>query len=165
MSFLGCIGSLMAGSGLKEILEMTYAPNAVEHTSLLMLLLVSKALKISIPGFQDTTNDPPSAEDEPYNLGADAASNEPPSDYGRENCEHEEARICFDDLMNKRKSAEDVFAADVLTRIKHPHEQRDVMKNDRTALRWLQYLDMVDILHMFIHAERTGNWRLHLQVL
>ena len=31
MSFLGCIGSLMAGSGLKEILEMIYAPNAVEH--------------------------------------------------------------------------------------------------------------------------------------
>ena len=26
MSFLGCIGSLMAGSGLKEILEMIYAP-------------------------------------------------------------------------------------------------------------------------------------------
>ena len=26
MSFLGCIGSLMAGSRLKEILEMIYAP-------------------------------------------------------------------------------------------------------------------------------------------
>ena len=127
-------------------------------------LLVSKALKISIPGLQnttndppsvdhedepcdigaeavsnpglqDTSNDPPSAEDEPYNLEADAASNEPPSDYGRENCDLEEARICFDDLMNKRKSAEDVSAADVLTRIKHfLHEKMDVMKNDRTAL-------------------------------
>ena len=31
MSFLGCIGSLMAGSGLKELLEAVYAPNAVEH--------------------------------------------------------------------------------------------------------------------------------------
>ena len=31
MSFLGCIGSLMAGSGLKELFEIVYAPNAVEH--------------------------------------------------------------------------------------------------------------------------------------
>ena len=32
MSFLGCIGSLMAGSGLKELLEMVYAPNAVDSS-------------------------------------------------------------------------------------------------------------------------------------
>ena len=122
--------------------------------------MVSKALKISIPGLQDTTNDPSSAEDE-----ADAASNEPPSDYGRENCDHEEARIRFDDLINKRKSAEDVREADVLTRKHLLHEQSNVMKDDRTALTWLQYLDMVDILRMFINAERPGNWRLHPQVL
>lgn len=39
------------------------------------------------------------------------------------------------------------------------------MKDNRTALLWLQYLDMVDILCMFIKAQRTGNWRLHLQAL
>ena len=31
MSFLGCIGYLMQGTGLKETLEVTYAPNAVTH--------------------------------------------------------------------------------------------------------------------------------------
>ena len=31
MIFFACIGSFMAGSGLKEILEMIYAPNAVEQ--------------------------------------------------------------------------------------------------------------------------------------
>ncbi len=31
MSFLGCIGQLMAGSGLSELLETIYAPNAVAH--------------------------------------------------------------------------------------------------------------------------------------
>ena len=31
MSFLGAIGNLMAGSGLKEVLELTYAENAVSH--------------------------------------------------------------------------------------------------------------------------------------
>ena len=31
MSFLGCIGYLMAGSGLQEFLELVYAKNAVVH--------------------------------------------------------------------------------------------------------------------------------------
>ena len=31
MSFLGCIGRLMAGSGLQKLLEVVYAPNAVVH--------------------------------------------------------------------------------------------------------------------------------------
>ena len=31
MSFLGCIGHLMASSGLQEMLELIYAPNAVVH--------------------------------------------------------------------------------------------------------------------------------------
>ena len=31
MNFLGCIGHLMDSSGLKEMLETIYAPNAVVH--------------------------------------------------------------------------------------------------------------------------------------
>ena len=31
MSFLGCIGHLMQGSGLTELLETEYASNAVVH--------------------------------------------------------------------------------------------------------------------------------------
>ena len=77
MSFLGCIGSLMAGYGLKEILEMIYALNAVEHIltgkaiaqavrahllvdAAVNTLVVSKALKVPIPGLQDKSDDPPS---------------------------------------------------------------------------------------------------------
>jgi len=75
MSFLGCIGSLMAGSGLKELLEMVYAPNAVEHIltgkaiaravrahllvdAALNTLVLSKTLNVPIPGMQDKPNDP-----------------------------------------------------------------------------------------------------------
>ena len=32
MSFLGCIGSIMSGSGIEELLECVYASNAVEHS-------------------------------------------------------------------------------------------------------------------------------------
>ena len=31
MSFLGCIGHIMAGSGLQEVLELVFAKNAVGH--------------------------------------------------------------------------------------------------------------------------------------
>ena len=31
MSFIGSIGHLIAESGLKELLELIYAPNAVKH--------------------------------------------------------------------------------------------------------------------------------------
>jgi len=96
MSFLGCIGSLMAGSGLKEILEMIYAPNAVEHIltskaiaravrahllvdAAVNTLIVSKALKVSIPGLQEKSDDPPAVEDE-YDHDADVSPHARPSE-------------------------------------------------------------------------------------
>ena len=42
------------------------------------------------------------------------------------------------------------------------NEEKKAMENRRTAKLWLQYLDMVEILLIFIKAERTGNWNLHL---
>ena len=35
----------------------------------------------------------------------------------------------------------------------------------RTAMLWLQYLDMVSILQRFIKAERMANWKLHLRTV
>lgn len=181
MSFLGCIGNLMAGSGLKELLEMIYAPNAVEHIftgkaiaravrahllvdAALNTLMLSKALTVPISGMQDTPNESAAAEDE--DEYEDVASNTPSTADPRQNPDLQEARALYDELINKKKSAEEISAADVLDRIKgYLQQQRDFMKDDRTATLWLQYMDMVDILRMFIKAERTGNWRLHLQAL
>ena len=103
---------------------------------------------------QDTANDPASTEEQPQSIEE------------IENHNLQEACSLYEDLMKKRKTAEEVSAADVLSRIKCLlQEHRDLMKDDRTALLWLQYMDMVDILRLFIKAERTGNWRLHLQAL
>jgi len=35
----------------------------------------------------------------------------------------------------------------------------------RTSRYWLQYLHYVDVLKLFIRAERTGHWSLHLHAL
>ena len=39
------------------------------------------------------------------------------------------------------------------------HELRD---RSRTAKLWLAYIEYVDTLKLFIRAERTGDWNLHL---
>ena len=89
----------------------------------------------------------PSVEDESYDHEAHVSPDVRPSEDGRENCDLQEARSLFDESMNERKSAKEVSAADVLTRIEDLQEQRDLMKDNCTVLLWLQHLDMVDILH------------------
>ena len=71
MSFLGSIGHLMAGSGLREVLELIYAPNAVDHImtgkaiaravrthlivdAALNALLYSEVLEVPVPRPQHT---------------------------------------------------------------------------------------------------------------
>ena len=35
----------------------------------------------------------------------------------------------------------------------------------KTAKLWIQYLEYIDLLKLFIRAERTGNWTLYLSAL
>jgi hypothetical protein len=42
-------------------------------------------------------------------------------------------------------------------------EDKKELENHRTAKLWIQYMHMIDILRRFIRAERTGQWKLHLQ--
>jgi len=37
-----------------------------------------------------------------------------------------------------------------------------IAEKSRTAKLWLHYIEYVDTLKLFIQAERTGNWNLHL---
>ena len=69
MSFIGSIGHLIVESGRKELLELIYVPNAVEHIltgeaiaravrahllvdAVLNILILSKALGVSIPDLE-----------------------------------------------------------------------------------------------------------------
>ena len=44
-------------------------------------------------------------------------------------------------------------------------EAKSSVSNSRTGKLWLQYLEMIEILHTFIKAERTGDWNLYLQTV
>ena len=117
MSFLGSIGHLMAGSGLKELLEMIYAPNSVVHITtgkaisravhahllmdgVLNALLLSKSLDTPISNARRA---------EPQHT--DTAASESPDNVTGDNEKHPyvlAAALLYDELMTKTKDAEEV---------------------------------------------------------
>ena len=175
MSFLGSIGHLMAGSGLKELLEMIYAQNSVVHImtgkaisravrahllmdGVLNALLLSKSL--------DTPISNPSRAEPQH---TDTAASESPDNVTGDNEKHTDvlaAALLYNELMTKTKDVEEVSNDGVIARIKAIRDAHvDTLRNDLTARLWIQYIDMVRILRMFIKAERLGNWYLHLQAV
>ena len=173
MSFIGSIGHLIAESGLKELLELIYAPNAVEHIvtgkaiaravrahllvdAVLNTLILSKALGVSIPDLEVEAN--------AHDMNDARADEEAiPGTYA---FELQEARALYADLMARKKSAEKLSSTSAIGKIKHLlHQQKESIQDNSTAKLWLQYMDMVDILRKSIKAERTGHWAQHLEYL
>ena len=173
MSFIGSIGHLIAESRLKELLELIYVPNAVEHIltgkaiaravrahllvdAVLNTLILSKALGVSIPDLEVEANAPDMND----------ARAEEKAIPGTPAFELQEAHALYADLMARKKSAEEVSSTSAISKIKHLlQQQKESLRDKRTAKLWLQYMDMVDILRKSIKAERTGHWAQHLESL
>ena len=172
MSFLGCIGHLMAGSGLQEILEIVYADNAVKHilsgkaisrairghllvAAALNTMLVANAFNLPLPTPDvDGDDSEPSKEDGENALDCENSADENLIQAGE----------LFNDLMDDPSTIGNVLTSDALMKVADQiQSEKDTMQTFRTAKLWLQYMDMVRILQRFIKAERTGNWLLHLQ--
>lgn len=76
------------------------------------------------------------------------------------------AGVLYKLLSDDAGKVEQVCSADVLSKIAEKLEsKRKCMQNQRTAFLWTQYMGMVDIRRKFIRAERTGNWKMHLQAV
>ena len=43
--------------------------------------------------------------------------------------------------------------------------QKNSLLISKNSKLWFQYMEMLDILRKFLKAERTGNWKLHLQAM
>ena len=39
------------------------------------------------------------------------------------------------------------------------------MTDQQVVQLWIQYMEMVDIIRLFLRSERTGDWLLNLQTL
>ena len=72
----------------------------------------------------------------------------------------------YKELLNDATIAEQVCSDKVLRKIAEKLEnKRNCLQNQRTAVLWMQYMGMVDVLRKFIKAEHTANWDLHLQAV
>eukprot|EP00794_Sanderia_malayensis_P001613 gene1613-1784_t len=127
ISFIGSIGHLMAGSGLKELLGLIYAPSAVDHIlsgkavaravrahllvdASLNAIMLSNVLNVSIPGINNELIDA-TVENQCTEEAENITSVRSSSDL-------QDANTLYDDLMNQAKSAEDANEATVLDKIK-----------------------------------------------
>ena len=180
MSFLGSIGHIMAFSGLEGLLGTIYASNSATHImsgkavnrAMMAHCLVETALGFILLNddfpellkkLQDTnrcsSENTESADLETYNSEASTMAEISTPDY-------------IENLIQKMDS---LLAGDI-----NPHEdmsfavgklkevidtKKQLLSNSRTATLWFQYLEMLQHLHQFIRAERTGDWKLHLSSL
>ena len=76
-----------------------------------------------------------------------------------------ESKDLYDRAMLSILSVEEVCSAGVLVIIKGKLGDLKQTMTTRTAMLWLQYMDMVSILQRFIKAERIANWKPHLQTV
>ncbi|KAG0716089.1 hypothetical protein GWK47_010460 [Chionoecetes opilio] len=77
-----------------------------------------------------------------------------------------EAQGLLKGLLDGTETLDNVLSSESVTRIdKKINHVKDAMADQRTAKLWIQYLDMVKILQLFIKAERTVNWELHLDAV
>ena len=135
MSFVGCIGPMMASSGLQEVLELIYAPNAVVH------MLSGKAIARAVLAHfivdtvfnammrTDVLNDPLPIQADKSNSNDNAEESTMPPDMSDEVIDTpdlDEAHVLYEKLVDGTVSVEDIFRSDVLNRIKdrlHNHAE------------------------------------------
>ena len=180
MSFLGCIGHLMAGSGLLQILENIYASNVVEHIlsgkataravrahflvdAALNAIITAKVFNVELNNLLSpcTDNDCSTAIDDVTAHTIDGRESD-----AAQNSDLDTMTCMLDQLMLDEISLETVAESQSLTKVRELTENmKNSLKCSRTASLWLQYMDMIDILRKFLRAERLGDWQLHLQAV
>lgn len=192
MSFLGSIGHLMEGSGLREVLELPYAINAVEHIisgkayaravrahflvdSALNIMLVAKCfgLTLEISAINESTG-PYDQLDKELACSDDTECLEQCTpvvsvikplltDTSLANNLETVAKLS-EELLNGNITIDEACSNDVLKELNDQIKIfKEAISQQRTSKLWIMYMDMVDLLKRFIKAERTGNWELHLK--
>ena len=146
MSFLGSIGSLMAGSGLSDAMKCCYGENTVKHIlsgkavarAVRAHCLVESALTIMLLKSIVSTDVFETHRHELHSFYTEISSN---------------------GYINNT----DEFP-DSLHLIEHALQdlRMNLAEQSRTAKLWLQYLQYVAVLKLFLRAERTADWQLHL---
>lgn len=168
MSFLGSIGTLMKGSGLNECLQTIYGENAVTHIesgkaisrALRGHFLVQSALYglLLDEFFCDEREE---KQDDTENTGDQRDVKAFSKD------EKEEIKILYKKLQKDAPNEKELEESSALTKVRSllSEKMERLVDASRTAKLWIQYMEYVNVIKMFIAGERTGNWQLHLDAI
>jgi hypothetical protein len=160
MSYLGSLGSVMLGSGLTEVLQTCFGPNTVGH------MMSGKAVSKAVRGHFLVDG----------SLTILLLKIVTSKDFCETNCSEllafcsitsddvTEIENMYIDVTNGNKSFTDVACCQAFQRLQQAKQklQDFLAYTSRTAKLWLQYIQCVKLLKLFIRAERTSDWHLHL---
>ena len=180
MSFLGSIGSSMGGSGLHELLETCYGSNTVDH--MMSGKAVSRALRghfiaeaalMTIicdslsPDKNITQNNENAFDNSTDEIEGDITEQEKEqskSPYVLQESVIIELQRIMRDLLSDSTGISKISESAAFQTISDAisSHKKYLETASRTAKLWLQYMNYIEVVKLFIRAERTGNWNLHL---
>lgn len=150
MNLLITIGTLMNGTGLKEILEVVYGENAVCH------MLSGKSVQRAFRG---------------HLLVDKCLSKIITSEIATESETFAEliaeAEVIYTSLANNLITCETASASQILGRLQQHVEERksDLSSRSKTSALWLNYQNMLQVARLLVMADRTGSWSMHLHAV
>ena len=176
---------MMSGKAVSRVLQGHFLVEAALTNKLVSNFLPQKlkenelAENVEIGGNYEEENgdEEEQSEDEDENYEEHYLNGE---DNTQETVNNIEPVICSEKVLNEEEirnlaqlyklvRSGKVKDADILesAELKELEKNLKDLKNDlavnlRTAKLWLQYIDYVELLKLYIRVERTGNWDLHL---
>lgn len=144
MSFLGAIGYIMQGSGMKEVLSKIYAPKSLEK----MLNGVAYARAVRAHTLLQLTLGKIILDE--LNIG---------------DVMNADLIVNVENLLDNTISYNDIESYNQLSGAlldQFKQKLKEFGERGPTAKLWVQYFNMVTIPKEFIRAERMGDWKAHL---
>ena len=150
MNLLGAIGTLMEGTGLRNIMEVVYGSNAVQH------MMTGKSVQRAFRG----------------HLLVDRCLNHMVvSELQEDDSQFEslvnQAEEMYSSMVAKETTLESAAASDMLNKIKEKVDTKrsDLSTRSKTSRLWVNYQRMLQTARALIKADRTGSWKMHLRTL
>ncbi|XP_071642214.1 uncharacterized protein [Temnothorax longispinosus] len=147
MSYLGGLGTIMEASGLSELWSTVYASVSVEK--MLSGHAFARALRAHLLTYQA--------------LGTMIVRGMTNIDESVREYVIEFFSNCDAEPPTAETIKNDTRLFDLAIRLKD--EMDVVRKRGRTAQLWMQYMDCINVIKLYIEAERLGNWHLHLRCI
>ena len=134
MSFLASIGHIMAGSGLKQALEICYVENTVPH------IFSGKAVRRALRAHQLV------------DLALNTVLLEARADENGDISLPDTKKLAnlYDDLVSNQITADDVCSQPILNDLADATQsKKKILETSQTAKLWLQYMHLNDLLKIY----------------